>query len=155
MWEIQVGCETTINMWHFLNTFMLWDGKLVTGHFTSLYMTEITCSYGMMPLKAHASFCRFLHYNPNSKWHVATLVFYLQGYELLVGVQKSAYSVWIGDEICEDIDITMNIITCLPPKSQPNDPLQPNTRVRVRSHNTPISLWLIKRFLLYSPPVVL
>ncbi len=54
-----------------------------------------------------------------------------QGYELLVGVDKSAYSVWIGEELCEDINVNMNSITCLPPKSRPEDHLHPNTRVKV------------------------
>ena len=56
---------------------------------------------------------------------------YSQGHGLLVGVDQSAYSVWIGDELCTNTDVTMNSITCLPPKSRPEDHLYPNTRVRV------------------------
>ncbi len=51
---------------------------------------------------------------------------------MLVGVDASQYSVRIGQESCNNIDVTMHSITCLPPKSEPSDPLHKNTRVQVR-----------------------
>ncbi len=65
-------------------------------------------------------------------FNFSAFIRHFQGRNLLVAVDASQYSVKIGQESCSNIEVTMNSITCLPPKSEPDDPLHHNTRVQVR-----------------------
>ncbi len=47
-------------------------------------------------------------------------------------MEAKDYNVKIGDGNCTNIAVTMNEITCLPPKSEPDDPTSDHTMVKVR-----------------------
>ena len=56
---------------------------------------------------------------------------YAQGEGLLKVVKKEEYLVAIGEEFCDNMDVTMGEITCLPPRSEPHDPTSDQTTVKV------------------------
>ena len=43
------------------------------------------------------------------------------------------YQVRIGEVICEDLKVTMNFISCKPPRDEPDDLYENKPRVRVGS----------------------
>ena len=50
---------------------------------------------------------------------------------LVDALWPDAYQVKIGNENCHDMEIRETEITCLPPKSEPFDPVSDNVRVMV------------------------
>ncbi len=55
----------------------------------------------------------------------------LQGEDLLKIVKEDEYVVRVGQEFCENVNVTMKEITCLPPRSEPDDPTSDKTTVKV------------------------
>ncbi len=54
-----------------------------------------------------------------------------QGEKLLEGVSPDQYRVFIGEELCGNVQVTMTSIICTPPKSPPSGLSQPTVKVRV------------------------
>ena len=72
------------------------------------------------------------YFSPNVTFVLETPSFvHFQGFDLLQVVEAKYYNVKIGDRQCKNIAVTMNEITCLPPKSEPNDPNSTHTMVKV------------------------
>ncbi len=46
-------------------------------------------------------------------------------------IWPDAYQITVGDKRCQDVKITENEISCLPPKSEPFDAFSDNARVIV------------------------
>ena len=40
---------------------------------------------------------------------------------MLKAVKEEQYVITIGDELCDSVSVTMNEITCKPPRSEPTD----------------------------------
>ena len=71
--------------------------------------------------------CRFP--GPHLVLHISIL--WLQGERLLQGLSADLYSVRIGQGSCEVIQTTSNLITCRPPKDEPDQPGENRPRVQV------------------------
>ena len=51
-----------------------------------------------------------------------------QGENFLGGLTPDLYKVTVGEEKCEDVTVTDNSISCLPPRTEPSE-LQPRVKV--------------------------
>ena len=59
-----------------------------------------------------------------------------QGENFLDGLTPDLYRVTVGEEKCEDVTVTDNSISCLPPRTEPSE-LQPRVKVGT-------SIWISK-----------
>ncbi len=65
----------------------------------------------------------------NTKWEII-----LQGKDLLEGVNADQYTVYVENEHCADVQVTMTSISSTPPKSVPDGNIPQRVKVNIFFH---------------------